>query len=279
MNLQTAAQVLEAAGTDAPRLTAEALLAHVLGQTRTQVLAQRAPALTPRQHTIFAALIQRAARGEPLAYLTGRREFHGLDFAVDARVLVPRPETELLVDQALAFLAARPPAAQRVLDVGTGSGCIAVTVAVKQPAARVTAVELSADALAVARANAERHGVAGRITFIQSDLLDRLDPPPPGFDVVCANLPYIPTETARALPVAEHEPLLALDGGPDGLGLIRRLLADLPGRLNPGGQVLLEIDSSTGPAAVAAAQAAFPDARVARLPDLAGLDRIVTLTR
>lgn len=277
--LTAAAQALTAAAADSPRLTAEALLAHVLGLSRAQMLARPEHRLAPEQHRVFTELVTRAAHGEPLAYLTGRREFHGLEFAVDRRVLVPRPETELLVDRALACLDTLPPAADpHVLDMGTGSGCIAVTVAVKRPRARVTAVDLSEDALAVARLNAARHGVAGRVSFFRSDLLESLRLTRASFHLLCANLPYIPSATACRLPVARHEPLLALDGGPDGLLWIRRLLVDAPRVMQPGGRLLLEIDDTTGPAARAAAQAAFPAAQVAVHPDLAGLDRIVEIS-
>lgn len=278
--LRQAAQILTAAGADSPRLTAEALLAHHLGAARAWLLARPELALTPEQQTAFQAQAARAAAGEPLAYLTGRREFCGLEFTVDRRVLVPRPETELLVDRALAFLDTLPaPAGADVVDVGTGSGCIAVSLAVQRPAARVTAGDVSAEALQVARLNVERHGVAGRVRLVRADLLAGLGLAPASVDLMCANLPYIPAETARSLPVARHEPLLALDGGPDGLDLIRRLLAEAPTCLRPGGCLLLEIEAGQGPAARAEAQAAFPQAAVHVHADLAGWDRIVEIRR
>ncbi|MBL8057977.1 MAG: peptide chain release factor N(5)-glutamine methyltransferase [Anaerolineales bacterium] len=266
------------AGADAPRLTAEVLLAQVLGLGRAQVLARPAQALSPDQQTAFTQLVARAAQGEPLPYLTGRREFHGLEFLVDPRVLIPRPETELLVDQALAFLAAQPAGADRpVLDVGTGSGCIAVTLAVKHPAASVTAVDVSAEALAVAAANAARHGVLGRVSFFQSDLLSGLPQRPAGFHLLCANLPYIPSETLAGLPVARFEPRLALDGGPDGLRWVRRLLVDAPRVMAPGGRLLLEIEHRQGALALELARQAFPGALAVLQPDYAGLDRLLSL--
>jgi release factor glutamine methyltransferase len=224
-------------------------------------------------------LLSRAGLGEPLAYLTGARDFHGLGFFVDNRVLVPRPETELLVDFALQFLTAERAknAEKRVLDVGTGSGCIAVTIAVKHPAASVTATDVSEDALAVARANAKRHGVAQRISFFRSDLLSAFHLLPSSFDLIAANLPYIASEELRDLAVARHEPRLALDGGPDGLLWIRRLLVDAPRALRPGGRLLLEIGATQGVAATTLARAAFPRGRVELHRDLAGLDRIVSV--
>lgn len=277
--LLAAVEFLSANGVDSPRLTAEVLLAHTLGLTRAQLLARPEHPLSPEQQARYAALIDRAAAGEPLAYLTGVREFHGLEFAVDARVLVPRPETELLVDLALNFLATERAAnaEKRVMDVGTGSGCIAVTIAVKHPAASVTATDISEEALAVARANAERHGVAPRITFFRSDLLSSLRLLPASFDLIAANLPYIASDELRTLAVARHEPRLALDGGPDGLLWIRRLLVDAPRALKPGGLLLLEIGATQGAAATALAQAAFPQGRVTLHRDLAGLDRVVSV--
>jgi release factor glutamine methyltransferase len=276
-SLQEAAHAL--AHIDSPRLTAEALLAHVLGVTRAQLLARPEAPLSPEAQAQFDALVARAALGEPLAYLTGHREFHGLDFVVDASVLVPRPETELLVDLALKFLEAKAQTERElsVLDVGTGSGCIAVTLAVKCPAVRVTAVDVSEQALAIARRNAERHGVAERISFYKSDLLSSFYLLPSSFHLVCANLPYIASDELRTLPVAKHEPLVALDGGPSGTLMFRRLLVDLPRQVAPGGCVLLEIGHGQGAAVCALAQAAFPNARVHLHPDLAGLERAVAV--
>ena len=269
---------------DSPSLTAQVLLARVTGLTRTQVLARPEQVLTPEQHASFSALVERAAAGEPLAYLTGEREFYGLDFWVNQHVLVPRPETELLVDLALPL---RP---ARVLDVGTGSGCLAVTLAVHLPAASVTAADLSPEALELAQANAARHGVEARLAFVHSDLLaawlpstDPLgtrplgQPLPPGFDLIVANLPYIDTDELRGLAVSRHEPWPALDGGPGGLAVIERLLAQAPHCLVPGGRLLLEIGATQGRAAVALAAAAFPAAHISLHQDLAGLDRVVAV--
>jgi release factor glutamine methyltransferase len=276
--LLSATAALAAAGADSPRLTAEALLAHVLGLSRAQALARPEHALSPEQQAALAGLVQRAAQGEPLAYLTGRREFHGLEFQVDPRVLIPRPETELLVDQALAYLEALPAGTDpHVLDVGTGSGCIAATIAAKCPRARVTAVDVSADALAVAEANAARHGVLGRVRFFKSDLLSGLHLLKAGFHLLCANLPYIPSEALAGLALARYEPRLALDGGPDGLLWVRRLLVDAPRAMAPGGCLLFEIEDRQGALALDLARRAFPDAAVALYPDYAGLDRVLSL--
>jgi len=262
------------AADDAPALTAQALLAQVLGLTRTQVLTQPERVLSAAEQAAFASVVARAAAGEPLAYLLGRREFYGLTFEVNPHVLVPRPETELLVDLARA----RHP--RRALDVGTGSGCIAVALAVHVPQVEITALDVSPEALALARRNAATHGVAERVHFVQSDLLAALaavaNPAPP-FDLLCANLPYIDTTELRALPVSTHEPALALDGGPGGLVLIERLLAQAPPYLKPGAALLLEIGATQDAAALALARAAFPAAEVRVERDLAGLDRVVVV--
>jgi release factor glutamine methyltransferase len=271
--LARAAAVLAAA--DSPRLTAEVLLAHVLGTPRPQLLARPEELLSAAAEAQYAHLAERAAAAEPLAYLTGQREFYGLAFLVDARVLVPRPETELLVDLVLSSLPAHPPT--RVLDVGTGSGCLAVTLAVKLPRAQVIAVDVSRDALAVARANAKRHRVTEQITFVLGDLLSSFILHPSPFDLLLANLPYIASDELPTLAVSRHEPASALDGGPDGLTLIRRLLADAPRVMTPAGRVLLEIGATQGRAAAALAQAAFPSARVTVHQDLAGLDRVIEI--
>jgi release factor glutamine methyltransferase len=197
---------------------------------------------------------------------------------VDKRVLVPRPETEQLVELGRKFLAEIAPgaAARRVLDVGTGSGILAVTLAVKCPSAQIVASDISDGALRVARANAVRHGVEGRVAFVESDLLSAFAP---GWcELLVANLPYIPSADLRGLAVFRHEPALALDGGPDGLGPYRRLMAEAPRVMTPGGRMVLEIEHRCGPRAKALAESALPEARVAVHRDLADLDRVVEIT-
>ena len=259
-----------------PRLDRQILLAHVLGQPRAWVLAHPEAPLTEAQTREWKAALAHLRRGDPLPYVLGRWEFYGLEFIVTPEVLIPRPETELMVEQALSWLHARLGAggasACRAVDVGCGSGCVAIALAANTPGLQVTAVDLSPQALEVARRNVELHGLAGRVTLVQADLLPQQ---PPIFDLICANLPYIPREKLDDLPVAHWEPPLALDGGPDGLALIRRLLRQTPAHLAPGGLLLLEIESSQGPAALLLAQEAFPRARVDLLQDLAGLDRLV----
>jgi len=256
--------------TDAPYLETEVLLAYVLGTSRTSLLAHPERVLTPDQLSIYQSLVRRRASDYPLPYLTGRVEFYGLEFEVTPEVLIPRPETETLVNLALA----RGPAT--VVDVGTGSGCVAVSLAVHLPETIICAIEISPAALAVARRNVERHSVTGRVQLLVGDVLN---PRPGPVDLIVSNPPYIPTGQCASLPasVRDHEPRLALDGGLDGLALIRRLLAQAPAVLHPGGGLLIEIGAYQGEAAVYLARTYFPQATVRVHPDLAGRDRVLEI--
>jgi release factor glutamine methyltransferase len=273
--LARASERLGGAGVDSPRLDAELLLAHVLDSSRSAILAHPERRLGSEAEARFRALVARRAAREPLAYLLGHREFFGLDFAVDPRVLVPRPETELLVEQALA-LARCLPSAPLVADVGAGSGAIAVSLAVHLPRATIYALDASAAALEVTAANARRHGVADRVHCLQGDLLSPLARP---VDIVTANLPYVTGAELETLPpeIRDHEPRAALDGGRDGLDLVRRLLAMAGPYLNRGGAILLEIGAAQGQAASDLARACFPSAAVDLQQDYAGLDRLVVV--
>jgi release factor glutamine methyltransferase len=257
---------------DTPGLDAQSLLAHHLDRPRTWVLAHPEVELQPRQLDRLEAGLQALEAGQPLPYLLGHREFYGLDFLVTPATLIPRPETELLVETALAEISSAREL--WVADVGTGSGCIAVSLAVHAPRARLVACDLSQAALQVAGANARRHAVGERVWLVQADLLPPVGPP---FDLVCANLPYIPSDEMERLAVSRVEPRLALDGGPDGLSAIRRLLRQCRGRVAPGARLLLEIEAGQGAAALALGQAAFPQARAAVKPDLAGRDRLLVV--
>ncbi len=254
--------------TDSPRLEAEVLLAHVLGASRTMLLTHPEHTLALDQLSNYQSLISRRASGYPLPYLTGRVEFYGLEFEVTPEVLIPRPETETLVDLAIA----RQP--MSIVDVGTGSGCIAVSLAVRLPEAVVYAIEISPAALAVARRNVERHGVAGRVRLMAGDVLS---PRPGPVDLIVSNPPYIPTGECGSLPasVRDHEPRLALGGGPDGLAVVQQLLAQAPAVLRPGGGMLIEIGADQGEAATHLARTFFPHATVRLHPDLAGHDRVL----
>ena len=224
-------------GVENPRLNAEHLLAYALGLKRMELYLQFDRPLTEAERAPLRDLVKRRGAREPLQHVLGTVEFHGRTFTSDKRGLVPRPETEQLVEIALEI--AKNKTSPVILDIGTGSGVIALTLALEIPSAEVHAVDISADALALAAENAARHELGARIAFHQADLL------PPGdtkFDLIVANLPYIPAGDIAALsPEVRHDPLTALDGGPDGLDLIRRLIDTAPERLAPGGALLLEI--------------------------------------
>lgn len=256
-----------------PRLDAELLLAHALGWPRARLVAERAHAPAPEQAAAFAAMVARRAALEPVAYIVGHREFYGLDLLVTPATLVPRPETELLVELALEEARRRGagPSALTVADIGTGTGAIAIALAAHLPSAVVYATDLSAAALAVAARNVERHGLGGRVRLLHGDLLAPLPEP---VDLLVSNPPY--TILAEVEPnVRAHEPRLALDGGPDGAAIYRRLLASARERLRPGGAVLLEIGAWQGELVAGLVREALPSLAVTVHQDLAGLDRVV----
>jgi release factor glutamine methyltransferase len=269
--------------TDTPELDAQVLLAHLTGKTRTWLAAHPKTRLSDPQAAAVEEAVSKLTAGTPLPYILGHWEFFGLDFKVTPDVLIPRPETELLVEQALLWLQSRPVTAHsalRAADVGTGSGCIAVSLARQIPDLHVLATDLSLPALKVARQNALRHGVSSRVDFVQCDLLPPHPFPLPTeshFDVICANLPYIPTATLEHLPVYGREPTLALNGGRDGLDVIRHLLKVAPEWLAPNGLILLEIEAGQGMAAVSLAYDAFDHATINLRRDLAGKERLVAI--
>ncbi len=269
----TVQQALGRARARIETLDAQALLCAALGVERAYLFGHPDHPLTPAQADRYAGWVERCAAGEPLAYILGRRAFYDRDFIVTPDVLIPRPETELLVEQGLAYLRGRP--AATVADVGTGSGALAVTLAVHAPAAQVYALDISPAALAVARQNAAQHRAA--VTFLEGDLLRPFLERGLRFDLLVANLPYIASGDLPSLAVTRWEPRLALDGGADGLDLVRRLLDQAPAAARPGARLLLEIGADQGAAAQALGAAAFPGARAAVLPDLAGHDRILRL--
>jgi release factor glutamine methyltransferase len=209
-------------------------------------------------------------------------EFYGLELIVSPEVLIPRPETESLVETALGWLRRPGSAIRKCVDIGTGSGCIAIALALNAPNLVLTATDISSTALAIAHANAHKLHVLDRIHFVEADLLASPALVAQRFDLLVANLPYIPTWTLHQLEVFDHEPSLALDGGPDGLAVIRRLLETAPAHLAEGGALLLEIEASQGKSALALARAAFPKsafpyADIQVLPDLAGKDRLLAI--
>ena len=256
-------------------LDAQTLLAEISGHNRAWLLAHPEAPLTENQRKALVVTLRRLENGEPLPTVLGHWEFYGLDFTITADTLIPRPETELLVEQALAWLRAHP--RQRwAADVGTGSGCIAVSLATQIPDLQVIASDISPAALTIAQKNARKHGVAERVTCLRADLLAYQSPHSP-VRLICANLPYIPTQTLAKLDVLGKEPTLALDGGANGLELIHRLLPQATQNLAPGGLLLLEIEATCGAAAQNLAREYFPAAQIDLLPDWAGLDRLIRI--
>jgi release factor glutamine methyltransferase len=277
--LETGTRRLEAAGCETPRLDAQVLLAHVLGRDRTWLYAHPQAPLSENELARFNALICRRERREPVAYLTGHKAFFGLDFEVTPDVLIPRPETELLVETAIQIFKERWIVSNlTIADIGTGSGCIAITLAQNLPGAAVFGIDRSNKALKVARRNAIRHQVLDQITFLSGDLLAPLPAP---VDLIVSNPPYISRpELASpdlASEVRQYEPALALDGGEDGLALIQRLLAQARPKLKTGGSLLIEIGSTQGHPVSELAKAYFPNAEIQIKKDLAGLDRLLVI--
>jgi release factor glutamine methyltransferase len=272
-----AAHRLAAAGIDTAALDAEVLMRHVLGLDRTAWFLGRDQPLATDAAAAFAALIERRLQREPVAYLVGQREFLGLPFAVGPGALVPRPETELLVEWAAGWLAGRRE--QRVVDVGTGSGAIAVGIAHLAPAgsvAEIVGIDPSPDALHWAERNRAALAPAAAVRFVPGSLLEPIAAP---VDLVLANLPYLTPEQLADNPDLAAEPASALVSGDDGLDLIRALLADLPRVLAPGGAAILELDPDQAATVAAMARATFPGSTVAIVPDLSGRDRFVTIAR
>lgn len=263
-------------GVDAARLDAELIVAHALKIDRVKVIVEGMRMLEPQELETIRALFKRRRGYEPIAYLRGFREFYGRTFRVDRRVLVPRPDTEILVEVALSRLHNRELGA-RVVDLCTGSGCVAITLKLERPTMTVDATDLSPDALAVARDNAQRLGAVWNVRFAAGDLFAPLGPPRPIYDLVVSNPPYIATDEIPTLQpdVREHEPLLALDGGKDGLDLVRRIVADAPRWLRKGGALAMEIGAGQAPAVAAIFEAGgFSD--VQRNQDYAGHERVVS---
>ena len=259
-------------------LDAELLLRHALSLDRARLYASLQDEAEAPEIDLFNSLLERRLDREPLPYIMAHREFYGLEFTVDSRVLIPRPETELLVEKALEFLEARPAGESPVLvDVGTGCGAIAVALARHLPSARIYATDISKDVLEVAWNNCLAHSVEERVRLLEGDLLEPL---PEAVDLIVANLPYVRSGDFQNLQEELlFEPRLALDGGPDGLDLIRRLLEQAPGALRKGGAMILEIDPRQADAVTRLVRRAFSGAHVSVARDLAGLDRAVIARR
>ncbi len=266
---------------DTPALDAQTLLAYLLGLSRSQIVAHPERPLSAGQQAEIAEILQTLQEGTPLPYILGEWEFYNLTFHITPDVLIPRPETELLVEHALRWLQAHP-GRRRMADVGIGSGCISITLAYHVPQLYVLGTDISRPALRVAQKNIYRHRVTRQFDLLQADLLPPASPylgRSQKFDLIVANLPYIPSQTLQGLVVSRHEPRVALDGGPDGLALIRRFLSLVPPWLAPGGVLMLEIEATKGPDTLALAYDIFSDMRVQLHQDLQGRARLLVVQR
>jgi len=252
-------------------LDAQVLLAHILGKPRSWIIAHPEARLTKDQEIELQTALERLEIGQPLPYVLEHWEFYGLDFQISTATLIPRPETELMVEKAIGWLELHPEK-NLVLDVGTGSGCIAVALAANLPGLQVVACDLSLAALQVAYQNVCRHGLSRRVFCLQADLIPGLGRK---VDLICANLPYIPTEILLDLPVSRAEPHLALDGGLDGMSHIQNLLSDSPRVMASDSLLLIEIEAYHGSVVCNFAETIFPKGEINLLKDLAGHDRLI----
>lgn len=276
--LNQSAELLASCCPETPRLDAEVLLAHVLATDKVGLYLSSSIPVPSRVRAELQALLQRRLKGEPVSYLIGRKEFWSLPFRVGPAVMVPRPQTETVVEEALKlFPSASSPL---ILDIGTGSGAIAIALATELPQATIIATDISLDALAVARENATSNRVP-TITFLQGDLFTPVKGSEAGFDLIVSNPPYIPHDAIASLPpgIRDYEPHLALDGGPDGLGCYRRIVADAPRYLKAGGWLLLEAGQGQSQALIEllSETAMFSTPETAQ--DLLHIDRVLKARR
>jgi release factor glutamine methyltransferase len=276
--IQDTHQKLEAAGIPDARLEAEVLVMNVMRLARQSIFSEQETDVSGQQQVALDSLLERRFNREPLAYIMGQREFYGINVIVTPAVLIPRPETEGLVEHALFMaLMGMESTDLTIADVGTGSGAIAINLAIHLPAARIFAVDVADAVLDVAAYNVRVHGVGDRVTLAMGDLLEAV---PEAVDLVVANLPYIPTGRIPTLqPEVQKEPALALDGGPDGLDLVRRLLSQAESKLKDHGIILLELDPDQIPVVQELALKHFPGGSTSVEQDLARQDRILTIYR
>lgn len=268
-----ARKTLIASNIEDASLESELLLRHTLKISRVQLYLNLDDELNPKDAQTFRHLIERRLSGELTAYITGYREFYGLDFRVDPNVLIPRPDSELLVEKALKLAQNRKISA--IAEIGTGCGAIAVSLALNLPQTKFYATDISAAALKIAMINCRKHGVADRICLLQGDMLDPLPEP---VDLIIANLPYVKESDLPLIYSANFEPLLALNGGSDGLEKIRQLCRRVNNKLKPDGSLLLEIGQGQSSAVTVFLGNLFPSAKIAVTPDLGGIERVVGLT-
>jgi release factor glutamine methyltransferase len=268
--LERARKTLAGQAIEDASLEAELLLRHVLKIDRTRLYLELKDELSPADEEAFQTLIERRSSGEPSAYITGRREFYGRDFLVNHHTLIPRPESELLVEKALSLMHNQGNAT--IADIGTGCGAIAVSLALEMPEAKIYATDLSAKALEVAAINCQRHGVSHRVILLQGDMLEPL---PERVDLIVANLPYVRRGEIAA---DSFETLIALDGGAQGTESIARLCRQAKGRLNDDGSMLLEIGQGQSGTIQRRLQRTFADGAIEVFPDLGGIERVVALS-
>jgi len=269
--LNHAREILVANNVEDASLESELLLRHVLRTSRVQLYQDLNRELKPEQEKTFLELVKRRLNGEPTAYITRHREFYGFDFYVDSNVLIPRPESELLVERALTLAQNRP--ISTIAEIGTGCGAIAVSLALNLPQAKIYATDISAPALKVALVNCQRHGVLNTIHLLQGDMLNPLPEP---VDLIIANLPYVKEPELSGL--TDFEPRLALNGGADGLNKIHQLCRQVSYKLHPDGCLLLEIGEGQGRTVTTLLRSLFPSAKIEVIPDLGGIERVVSLT-
>ena len=267
--LGRAREILVANNIEEAPLESELLLRHALKISRVQLYLDLNHELSPEQEETFWHLIERRLSHEPTAYIIGHREFYGLDFYVDPSVLIPRPESELLVEKALKL--AQNHTISTIAEVGTGCGAIAISLALNLPQAKIYATDISASALEVALFNCQKHGVVDRICLLAGDMLDLLPEP---VDLIVANLPYVKESEINA---AGFEPLVALNGGSDGLKKMRQLCQQVGDKLRPEGCLLLEIGQGQERAVTTLLRSLFPSAEIEVAPDLSGIDRVISL--
>ena len=267
-------EVLVASNIEDSSLESELLLRHALKINRVQLYLELDQELSPQQEETFRCLIERRLNHEPIAYILGHREFYGLDFYVDPSVLIPRPESELLVEKTLELV--QNHAVATIAEVGTGCGAIAISLALNLPQAKIYATDISDAALKVALSNCQKHGVVNRICLLAGDMLDPLPEP---VDLIVANLPYVKESELSQVSTLNFEPPLALNGGSDGLEKIRQLCTQISDKLCPGGYLLMEIGQEQKRAVTTFLRSLFPLAEVEVAPDLSGIDRLVSLTK